>query len=1339
MAKKDATGGEDQGANESVEIAETLAGDGVRGTRPPAAPASRVERGRNIGRYVVLAVVGEGAMGVVYAAYDPELDRKIALKLLKPDGVGESEASAGRTRLLREAQAIAKLSHPNVVSIYDVGVLELDGSEQVYLAMEFVEGRSLGELLEEVHAREAWAQSDAWRELLERLVAAGQGLAAAHAAGIIHRDFKPENVLVGDDGRVRVVDFGLARRDADEGEGVVSKTEKDALVESISRSELGTDATRAGALVGTPAYMAPELYEGQTADARTDQFAFCVSLYEALFGQRPFRGQRIASLAFQITQGQVREPPARPRVPARLRRAIIKGLSVEPQGRHASMQDLLEELTRDPAAKLRRWAGVAGLATIGLGLAYAGFELTRPGDVEIAVTSAGQALRPGRVSVGEHELEVSDEGARGRVPAGLYRVAVDAPGFLGYEGVLEVSRGGHHELAVALEHEQGVFDLEVEPPGASIVVDGVDYGSRLRAVSFDTGDHEILLTKQGHYERELDWSVGLDETRSGFAFLPQAVIWSATATGINHDLLWSGDITGDGRADVFHKNYATLSAYDPWEDEGIWNLAIGDNIDQMPAFGDLDGDGALDVVAIRNSVARRGLAAWSSKPRGRRPTLLWERWRSPTGSDPTDISTARPALVDIDGDEDLDVVSTSGWRDVIAAYEGRTGRVAWIRRLESSGLALAATTEPEPTAFAVTHASVVRIDLRNGKSVWERPLPAMVEGEVLDHAVREIQMSTIKGYRWLETADLDGRGIPDAVVPLSGREQSGVRVFAGEDGELLWESEGEPVQWNLEGSNLIDLSGDGVPDLLMALSEKPARIGLIDGSTGQRLWIREGGQGVLRPTDPGRPPVVLVHTKQGIEIVDAATGAVEALARLEHSGKLEGTAFSDWDGDGEAELISTDGSRRLRIFDRKGRPEGSISLPVAARVIVPSGDMNGDGIDDLLIDASGPTVIAGPKVLWRRTAADALRATPVLDDLDGDGALEIGVFGALAAGDGLHVYDAATGELEAAAVDKASVIRGAVTLPAAGGGRDVVVHSFKGNKLVAYAGADASVVHRLDMETAYGAPGYGDVDGDGRQELIAVPWENGLIRVLDAQTWALEWTVPVDMGGWAQPVVAELDGKGPPELLVGFNDGYYRVYDGTTGAERWSVELGPLKVDNTGAVGDLDGDGDVEIVTTTADERFDLLVLDGATGRELRRFPGIGGVQAPIFHDCDGDEQVELIVPSVEHGVYCMEGDGAVRWRYRVEPPGDPDPVAVMAAVNLVDLDGDDHPELLTAFRDGSLRVLDAQTGELEWSFHTEHTKIDAQPLAGDVDGDGIAEVFVASWDRHLYALRVGR
>jgi len=299
-----------------------------------------------IGRFVVSQRLGTGSSGVVYAAYDPKLERHVALKLLRPDvELGED----ARTRLLREAQVLARLRHRHVVAVHDVG--DLDG--RVFIAMELLEGGTLRQ----------WAEASPRTpaEILGVYLQAGEGLAAAHASGLVHRDFKPDNVLLDDEGQARVVDFGLAREQADPGMSMLEAVATGELREA----ELDARLTQTGVVLGTPAYMAPEQLAGQPADARTDQYAFCVSLYEALHGERPFAGKTLGALTRATEKGVVRPAPPGRRVPLRIRRALIRGLRPDPTQRHRTMASLLALLRRNPGARMRRGGlALALLATV---------------------------------------------------------------------------------------------------------------------------------------------------------------------------------------------------------------------------------------------------------------------------------------------------------------------------------------------------------------------------------------------------------------------------------------------------------------------------------------------------------------------------------------------------------------------------------------------------------------------------------------------------------------------------------------------------------------------------------------------------------------------------------------------------------------------------------------------------------------------------------------------------------------------------------------------------------------------------------------------------------------
>ncbi|MGH1343620.1 MAG: protein kinase domain-containing protein [Nannocystales bacterium] len=367
---------------EQVSQDETETSEPGLGLLPP-----ELLRGSKVGRYVMLDLLGTGAMGVVFAAYDPELDRRVALKLLR-ERTGDEQRNA---RMVREARATARLAHPNVVVVHDVG--EFEGN--VFMAMELVVGGTLGEWLGAVErSREA---------ILDVFLEAGKGLVAAHAAGLVHRDFKPANVLMGEDERARVTDFGLARA----GESAETITNQ----EFVTLSGSGDVAiTRTGALVGTPAYMSPEQFEGRVADAQSDQFSYCVALAEALTGERPFAGRSLLELQTSVCAGKLR-PSALESLPRPLQAALTRGLCVDPRARFPDMAALLRVVAEARRGKPRgamMRASVLAVAVLGsAGVAWASSQVAVEAEPPTMCSGTGDTLEELWTTSRAHELEAS--------------------------------------------------------------------------------------------------------------------------------------------------------------------------------------------------------------------------------------------------------------------------------------------------------------------------------------------------------------------------------------------------------------------------------------------------------------------------------------------------------------------------------------------------------------------------------------------------------------------------------------------------------------------------------------------------------------------------------------------------------------------------------------------------------------------------------------------------------------------------------------------------------------------------------------------------------------------
>jgi len=441
-------------------------------------PTPLLPRGTNLGRFVLLDCLGKGGMAVVYAAYDPELERKVAIKLLRTDLPGAGSLTDLRAQLLHEAQAMARLSHPNVIVVYDVGTFR----DQVFLAMEFIRGPDLRAWLEE-HPR-------SWREILEVFLRAGEGLVAAHRSGLVHRDFKPDNVLVGQDGQVRVTDFGLARalRPADS-EGNPSPSATAPIVQYQP-------------LAGTPLYIAPEQWRGAPADERADQFSFCVALFEALYRQRPYTGRTSASFT-----GALPEPIEKVSVPGWIRRVLEHGLRLAPEDRYPSMQHLLDALStglRRVRYGARIAAGVFALIVIGLG-AYQVVKVSAARRVELDLARAVQLFR----AKAEEQEKLFEEKAQGGLSSPILLEALgkayDRDAIMGLspdsaeQGQLEA-----HEMIKSADLPR------LKSEDALIIVDA------LGRVVYNQGD-------EAHYGKKLERAELIDRALSGEAV---EALWS---------------------------------------------------------------------------------------------------------------------------------------------------------------------------------------------------------------------------------------------------------------------------------------------------------------------------------------------------------------------------------------------------------------------------------------------------------------------------------------------------------------------------------------------------------------------------------------------------------------------------------------------------------------------------------------------------------------------------------------------------------------------------------------------------------------------------------------------
>lgn len=890
--------------------------------------AERFERGAAVGRYLVLSRVGAGAMGVVFAAYDPELDRKVALKLLSPRG---TDLGRARERLQREARALAKLDHPNVVAVYDVGVHD----EQLFVTMEFVQGQTLGQWMAAAPFPEGTATTShssrvaapsvrarPWREVLDVFISAGRGLAVAHEAGLIHRDFKPDNVMLGDDGRVRVMDFGVALAGDREGDDEVDPDEP---VDSL---------TRAGALVGTPAYMSPEQFGFGSVDARSDQFGFCVALYEAVYGQRPFSGETIGELVYALHQGRVLDPPRATRVPSWVRRVVVKGLAIDPEDRFPTMRALLDELSNDPAARRRRWLGRIGLGVV------------LPASVWGLVAMSGTvADHEATIEQQQHQLEVRnaklEEQLAAQVRLGAIERGVRAKALVdtdeeGEALLLGIQAMGAYQGAWDQAPDEAVEALEhalARDPATSVaahVLEGSETGVERGVFSPDgsmvaTVDHEgrveLWDPDRGQLRATLD-DVGVlldrlvfspDGSRLAAAGMEgRVMVWDLesgerTAAYVGHEgRIIALAFTPDGRG-------LATAGYDPYvrvwdvrtgecrlelagDDEGVVRtLAFTPDGTRLVTGGDDGAARVWDAATGETLAVLRGneatIHALAISPDGTRVATghgdgrarIWSLGEAePVATQQGHHTVVSGVVFSPDGDRLIAV----SWDGTGRIHDARTG--ALLHTLDdghSFGI-VSVDIAPDGTRIATS-------SFDGGVAIWD--------------ARRGDFRMRLVGHRadvWNVAFSPDGRRL------VTASNDGSARVWdVADDGVRVLDGPGAPGRW-------FAYSSDHTRLITLGLDH---RIRVWDAETGQRLRTLAtsgGGPWAAMAYWPGREEVARA-TRDGLQVWDVETGAQRDRAWPDELGGGGNITDLRYSPGGTLFLLQTRDPLRTAVFDAR--------------------------------------------------------------------------------------------------------------------------------------------------------------------------------------------------------------------------------------------------------------------------------------------------------------------------------------------------------------------------------------------------------------------------------------
>ncbi|MBI5369254.1 MAG: PQQ-binding-like beta-propeller repeat protein, partial [Planctomycetes bacterium] len=1161
-----------------------------------------------------------------------------------------------------------------------------------------------------------------------------RAMQAAHDAGVVHRDLKPSNVLLDRAGRIKVMDFGLAKV-ADRG---------------------STLATASGALLGTPCYMSPEQAAGRlrAVGPRSDVYQIGCMLYEMLTGERPFDGDSAMAVLALVLKEEPTPPRARnPHIGRDVETVCLKAMDKDPARRYASAAELADDLDRylngeavaaRPAGAARRlwlWsrrhraAAVAAASISATLLVTAGAWWLRTGTLNLRVQPPGA-----QVVLGARSWRIPESGELPiELAAGAYGVRLEMPDHEAETRDVVVRRGETKDLTVTLRHETGLLEAGCDPLGSELEIDGVAYGSRVHNLSLPTGAHQVIAGGDGLIEKRLDFTLARGRRFRAYFSLDAGTVWHYSSSGIPQGprLPWFyPDLDGDGRAEVLHQDACDLV---------VRSSRTGKELSRVPAgrtirfnYGPTRGPAAAEARLLSAREETGGLEVTLFDPRRTGTAAIEWRHVESERSWPHATAAAYVAVDDLDGDG-IGEIAVAVRDPGLRVLDGRTGETRATlpypvyplvvgRASERSGDALlvigkACGATEDPSFLNLAGPAVVgRVAVAERRLVWSRELP---EAELF------------------ELSDLDGDG--EKEIRWCGHGTAG--VLDGATGAVRW-------TWTYPGGGrdrmtnaVADLDGDTTPDMI--LQTAGGALTALAGADQRVLWERPEGTAAAGYAvgGPRGRALAVVASETALTALDGADGTV----RWTVPGSWRYPRFLQWDGGDEPELFAlrladpgdeeTAGQKRFRLacFDLSGRLLWAYGSTRDLYPVDTLPDVDGDGMDELLVHGgmSMVGVVRGPRFLWARRASKPLLATPLVLDTDGDGRAEVIQLGAWSAVEDLACLEGSDGSIRWTARDLFTPNRG----PGVGdldrdGLPDVVLCGRRRESidplLEVLRARDGTVLARWphDGRKVYSAPALADLNGDGTPDPCFHRWDRQDVVALDGVTGATLWrhaAGAVAMGGVG---VADLDADGRPDVLAPFMNGAVWALRGRDGSVLWQAQLEPDGTRGAPTFADLGGDGVPEVLLVS--RQGSLWVLDGRTGKSLWRVQGtLDPVGRPaVARRADGG--TVLLAGLGQAGV------GAFDWERRRVLWQAPAGQAVIASPVVADLDRDGKSEVVIATVRGELVVVDLEDGHELWRCPVEEGAtplIEADPAVGDLNGDGVLDVVVADHGGGLRAI----
>lgn len=1246
----------------------------------------------SLGRYQLERRLGEGAFGVVYAAYDPDLDRRVAVKALRP-AAGLSDTV--RQRFFREARVLGSLLTPEIAAVFDVGSAtapaELGRSDEdrevLYIVMEVVDGSNLATWLE--------AESRSWKEVVQVFLRAGRGLAAAHERGIVHRDFKPSNVLIGAEQTVKVADFGLAQIvDALDGPAPPADPEQTQRESDWSGEPHHNTLTKTGVALGTPVYMAPEQHVGTRAKPSADQFAFCASLYQALTGEHAFETKPGTNLYAEKQRGAIRPWASASVVPLWVRGIVERGLAPDPDNRFPSMEALLARLAKSPAQRAwsaSRWL-VAPIVLVGVGAFLV--QRFEPGTVVIRGTSdAGTLLQQVQVTVDGEPVET--DAGRFEVSPGRHLLEVGAANHEVSARAVDIKPGGDYSITFDLLRDRGTVDISAAPGAARIHIDGTDHGSRVRDLDIATGSHDIEVRLVDHFSRSFHWEVARDEKLKRHIALTEVGTWSHSAPDLVERVEWVPDLTGDQRDELVVVRAGDVSVLDPWTGAVVHNFRVAHGKESETAIADTDGDGIPELISFSIHDDARRLSAWDLVA----GTDASPRWSVPYPGTPS----VRRRMRVLSAPGEAPVLITLGENN-LQAHRARDGAAQWSRPTDPSTKLLDAG--PLLLIASSDAVSAIRSD---GSTLWTQAL----EGT-----------TTVVG-------DVDGDGTPDV---SSFGDSDPPTLRSGATGQTL-------VTFPPTDATRVEpLFSDGLargyvllgPGGATLLDPRGAPVSRVDGESSEVLAF-------------GKQTYVAVQQEDNtlIRTFEEDTPHLELADQDVHR-----LSMADFNGDGHRELMVRGIDGVLRFFDQDLTRVATLELHRPVHKVWAVRDSNMDGAQDLLFqDNAGVFLVKGPARMWTVRSQAGLRAAPSLvrhgDDVQIVTAIEEAGHRSLARVRGRD------GKFVGSPMENAGDLHRAAGLHVRADGADAYFSSQQSVTRYDVASGAATGLRELGGYI-YATPTVFDADQDGAPEVLIgrfgagrpleTPDREPALAVLSADLTRIEATVPLAQYTWSRALPADVDDDGDTDIVVFGLGGGIEAFDPSRQWTRlWQADAGS-RINYAGAL--VGAPGSHAIAATTMSDigtTDDLVIVRGTNGETLQHHVGWGSrSSAPLGLDGDGDGNVDLYAADTAGNLRRFESDWRTpAWTRRVAAASQGGEPLATAPLIGGSLSAQGPMVVVVASKGGALALVDADSGDVLWRSSVD-ARVEGHPLLADVDGDGSAELVVATHAGELICFRLG-